>query len=184
MTELETLERARMCLQSLANGINPIDGTDIPDGDIVNNIRLSRCFFYVADVLRRVIDNGGVHQPRAALKAPFSLSLNQRDSFAYSDVPIPISEVAKRINALIGDENMKKLSYRTIRDWLLSLGMLESVPDGDGKMANRPTKQGESLGIHLDNRMGANGPYVVVVYNPAAQQFILEKMNNGSSCLI
>ena len=60
MTELETLERAKMYMEKLANGINPIDGSVIPDEDIVNNVRLSRCFFYVADVLRQVIENGGV----------------------------------------------------------------------------------------------------------------------------
>ena len=60
MTELETLERAKMYMEKLANGINPIDGSTIPDEDVVNNVRLSRCFFYVADVLRQIIDNGGV----------------------------------------------------------------------------------------------------------------------------
>lgn len=60
MTELETLERARMYMEKLANGINPIDGVPAPDEDVINNVRLSRCFFYVADVLRQVIDNGGI----------------------------------------------------------------------------------------------------------------------------
>ena len=60
MTELETLERAKMYLEKLANGINPVDGIPVPDEDVINNVRLSRCFFYVADVLRQVIENGGV----------------------------------------------------------------------------------------------------------------------------
>ena len=59
MTELETLERAKMYMEKLANGINPIDNSVIPDEDIVNNVRLSRCFFYVSDILRQVIENGG-----------------------------------------------------------------------------------------------------------------------------
>ena len=58
MTELETLERAKMYMEKLANGINPIDGSVIPDEDVVNNVRLSRCFFYVSDFLRQVIENG------------------------------------------------------------------------------------------------------------------------------
>ena len=33
MTELETLERAKMYMEKLANGINPIDDTVIPDED-------------------------------------------------------------------------------------------------------------------------------------------------------
>ena len=60
MTELEKIERARMYMDKLANGINPIDDTMVPDEDIINNVRLSRCFFYVSDILRQVIENGGI----------------------------------------------------------------------------------------------------------------------------
>lgn len=59
MTELEKIERAKMYMDKLANGINPIDGTMAPDDDLINNVRLSRCFFFVSDVLRQVIENGG-----------------------------------------------------------------------------------------------------------------------------
>ena len=177
MTELETLERARMYMQKLANGINPIDGTSIPDGDTVNHVRLSRCFFYVADVLRQVIDNGGVNGQKKAKKTPFSLTVKQRSSFAFSSAPIPISEVSKRINALVEDETMKTMSYRAIRDWLLYLGMLEEMQDGEGKIVKRPTKQGEDMGIHLESRTGLNGLYVVVVYDLDAQHFILDNLD-------
>lgn len=74
MTELETLERAKMYMEKLANGINPIDGSVIPDENIVNNVRLSRCFFYVSDVLRQVIENGGVTPQKKIKKEPFSLT--------------------------------------------------------------------------------------------------------------
>ena len=72
MTELETLERAKIYMEKLANGINPIDGSVIPDEDVVNNVRLSRCFFYVSDVLRQVIENGGVTPQKKSKKEPFS----------------------------------------------------------------------------------------------------------------
>ena len=68
MTELETLERAKIYMEKLANGINPIDGSVIPDEDVVNNVRLSRCFFYVSDVLRQVIENGGVTPQKKSKK--------------------------------------------------------------------------------------------------------------------
>lgn len=59
MTEIEKIERAKVYMEKLANGINPIDNTMAPDKDIINNVRLSRCFFFVSDVLRQVIENGG-----------------------------------------------------------------------------------------------------------------------------
>lgn len=56
MTELEKIAYAKTFIDKLANGINPLDNTAIPDGDIANNVRLSRCFFYVSSILGKEID--------------------------------------------------------------------------------------------------------------------------------
>ena len=121
MTELEKIQRAKMYMDKLANGINPVDDSLVPDEDVINNVRLSRCFFFVSDVLRQVIENGGV-QPAAdkkkPKKRPLEIPLEKREEFEYSNSPIPASEIAKRINALVEDENMVKLSYSGITTWL------------------------------------------------------------------
>ena len=44
MTELETMQRAKMYLDKLTQGIDPITDQPIPAGDSLNNPRLSRCF--------------------------------------------------------------------------------------------------------------------------------------------
>ena len=49
MTEIEKIADAKTFIDKLANGINPLDDTPIPEDDIVNNIRLSCCFFYVSE---------------------------------------------------------------------------------------------------------------------------------------
>ena len=67
MTELEKIEYAKSFIDKLANGINPLDDTPIPEGDIANHVRLSRCFFYVSDILRRVVENGGI-QPASMIQ--------------------------------------------------------------------------------------------------------------------
>ena len=100
MTELEKIAYAKSFIDKLANGINPIDDSIIPDGDVVNHVRLSRCFFYVSNVLRQVIDNGGITPApmiKKAKKQPYSLSQEQVKQFEYSDKPIPASEIIKRI---------------------------------------------------------------------------------------
>lgn len=131
----------------------------------------------MSDVLRQVIENGGVTAQKWDKKAPFSLTPGQREAFEFSAIPIPISEIAKRINALSPNENMATLPYSAIRDWLVSLSMLDYALDGNGKKAVRPTPQGESIGIGLEARNGPNGPYFVVVYNLAAQHFILDNVD-------
>ena len=106
MTELEKIERAKMYMDKLANGINPIDDTIAPDDDLINNVRLSRCFFFVSDVLRQVIENGGTKLAanKKPKKIPLEIPIEKRSQFAYSEVPIPASEIAKRINALADND--------------------------------------------------------------------------------
>ena len=178
MTELEKIERAKMYMDKLANGINPIDDTVVPEEDVINHVRLSRCFFFVYDVLRQIIDNGGV-SPRTPAKKPkklpFALPYERRASFAFSEVPIPISEISKRLNLLLTDENMKKISYRDIRAWLIEIGMQEDLPSG-GKI-KCPTAEGRELGISVEERMGAQGAYQVVLYNVQAQHFIVDHLD-------
>ena len=82
MTELEKIAYAKSFIDQLAEGVNPLDGTPIPEGDIANNVRLSRCFFYVSDILRQVIDNGGVAPVKAIKtggKPEFSLSAEDKE---------------------------------------------------------------------------------------------------------
>ena len=113
MTELEKIEYAKSFIDKLANGINPIDGTQIPEGDIVNNVRLSRCFFYVSDILRQVIENGGVNAPqyvKRIKKLPFSLTEEQKTCLIASERSKSISEIADRLNELIDQEVMSKIS--------------------------------------------------------------------------
>lgn len=174
MTELEKIERAKMYMDKLANGIDPISDQEAPESDIINNVRLSRCFFYVSDILRQVIDNGGVvTQKRLSKpsKAPFSIAYEKRANFDYSENPIPISDIARRINALSENENMAQMKYGSITGWLLGIGMLQLSPSGTGRQTKSPTVAGIELGISTETRTGMNGIYTAVLYNKHAQEF-------------
>lgn len=138
MTELETIIRAKTYIDKLANGINPLDDTAIPDGDIVNNVRLSRCFFFVSDVLRQVIENTGVASTRRKNKQAFNISFDDIQKYPYSDDPIPVSKIAERINSLIDIETTKKITYKNISDWLISLDLLTVETRSDGKSLRCP----------------------------------------------
>lgn len=178
MTELEKIAHAKQYVEKLANGINPLTDQAVSDSDIINHVKISRCLFYVSDVLRQVIDNGGVAPRKAKIaKVPFQLDYEMRKDFQYSEVPIPVSEIAKRINLLVQTEEMKKLSYKHIADWLIQAGFLELVTRNGGKTARVPTEEGIHLGITLEKRQGANGPYTVTVYDKSAQQFILDNLD-------
>lgn len=175
MTEIEKIEYAKSFIDKLANGVNPLDGSQIKEDDIVNNVRISRCLFFVSDVLRQVVENGGIKKKTA--KIPFTLTLEERTSFEYSDTPIPVSEITKRFNDLITNEDMKKLSHRNITEWLISIDMLYEMTKPDGKTTKRPTEHGMAVGITTENRTGPRGEYVVTVYGKKAQEFIVDNLD-------
>lgn len=177
MTELEKIAYAKSFIDKLANGINPIDNQPVAEYDIVNNVRLTRCFFYVSDILRQVIENGGTTPPKKKRKCAFNITQEQLSQYPYSESPISISEIAKKINALVDTEQMKQLSYKQLTGWLLSINALIEQRNANGKSQKRPTEMGRQLGISLEMRNGMNGEYQVVVYNKEAQTFILDNID-------
>ena len=54
MEEREKLAAAKKYLDDLANGVDPLTGRILPEDSGVNNVRVSRCLFYVSSVLEKV----------------------------------------------------------------------------------------------------------------------------------
>ena len=178
MTELEKIAYAKTYIEKLANGINPLTDQPVPDSDSINNVKISRCLFYVSSLLRQIVESGGLSQRKAkTVKAPFWLDYEARKNFRYSEVPIPISEITRRINELIQPEEMKKLNYKSILDWLIQAGLLVVIQGDDGKSIRKPTEHGVQLGIVAEQRQSPRGLYTVVVYSKEAQQFILDNLD-------
>lgn len=178
MTELEKMQRAKMYIDKLANGINPIDDTVATENDVINNVRVSRCFFFISDILRQVIENGGtVNNAKNAQKSHFYLTDEQRIQYVPSDKLLSISEITKALNNIADLDKCKKLSYRSITDWLVNIGALEIYNDFNGKAKKHPTEQGKELGMSTETRVGMNGKYHIVVYNKEAQQFIVDNID-------
>lgn len=180
MTELEKIEYAKSFIDKLANGINPIDNTNIPDGDIVNNVRLSRCFFYVSDILRQVIENGGVsanNKSKNKKKQTFILTQEQREKITLSQKPLTVSDITDNLNSLIDLETTKKLTIGSISNWLLEKGFLINVVV-NGKNKKRPTENGIKIGISSVEKSGMYGTYTMIVYDQQAQQFIYDNIDD------
>lgn len=53
--DLELLKHANNYIEKMANGINPLTNQKCNDNDMINNVRISRCLFYVSNVLDDVI---------------------------------------------------------------------------------------------------------------------------------
>ena len=178
-TELEKLERARLYIEQLANGIDPISGRELPEDSALNQVRLSRCFFYVADVLGQVIANGGEVQRNTGsaspLLPPFALQPELR-----AQIPIEPNVMIKRftesVNALADLSAVRKLKMTAFTAWLEEQGYLR----GDmhyGKKRRIPTDKGRAAGITGDERQGQYGSYTATLYDENAQRLLIAHLD-------
>ncbi|MBO5797695.1 MAG: hypothetical protein J6R77_05045 [Clostridia bacterium] len=174
--DMEKVKAAREVINQLANGVNPLNNSPLPEGDIINNVHLSRCLFFVSDVLRKVIEEEKVNAKTPVFKAPFAISYDQLTTYKYSNTPIALSKIIQRINDLIDVDKMQKLSFDTVADWLIASGFLKWEIGEDGKKIRLPTKAGTDIGIATKRSISNNREKVVAVYNRAAQQFILDNL--------
>lgn len=175
MTDLEIMQRAKLCMDKLAQGIDPITDREMPDDSVLNNVRLARCFFYVSDVLGRVIQNKGVIGAKPKLQE-FCITDEQLSRVQISHEPVRVTQFVEQISAAVNDPQMKKLSTTVITNWLLEKGLLEKHTTPDGKTKRLPTANGVMLGLSTQIRQGQYGDYEAVYYNAEAQRFLLDNM--------
>ena len=112
-------------------------------------------------------------------KEKFHLTEEQIGNFAVDESPLPVSEIARRLNALLPEgSNIEQLYFKKIRDWFVAQGMLEERRSVVGKVSFSPTEQGLAAGILVDKRIGKNGEeYEAVLYNATAQKLVLDHVN-------
>ncbi len=177
MTEIEKIKYAKSFIDKMANGINPINDLPALDDDMINNVRISRCLFYVSELMQQIVEHGGIFK-KNELKKDFYITDEALIQFPYSKEPISVSEIAKRISSLIDLDVYKALSYKPITDWLVDIKLLEIAENASGKPTKRPTKAGADMGIFTEERMGHDGPYTAVLYNQDAQRFIINNISN------
>ena len=87
-----------MYLEKLANGVNPLTNEEVAENDVVNNVRISRCLFYTSGILKQIVENKGRFKAEMPDRAEFSITVEQLANYEYSEKPISITEVTKRVN--------------------------------------------------------------------------------------
>ena len=183
MTEIEKIAYAKSFIDKLANGINPLDDTPIPEGDIANNVRLSRCFFYVSSLLQRDIDREQrrTEREKRRERLPFTITQEQLKGFEYSATPLSATALARKINWLVNadieQKKIESLSYRKITQWLLNIGMIEYREWENGKMKRFPTEEGEKIGLVLADWDNYGRRTPVIYYTEDAQKFIIDNID-------
>lgn len=182
MTELEKVKRAKMYIEQLANGIDPITANELPDDTILNNVRLSRCFFYVTDILQQVVENGGeVGKKPESQKLAFEITAEQKKKIPLSDMPILVSALCENINSVIDCIMFKKLQATRVTEWLTKKGFLQEIASQNGEKTSRRkmlTDKSSLIGITQEDRISQYGKqYPANLYSKEAQLFIIDHID-------
>jgi hypothetical protein len=176
MKEKEKIYTAKLYLEKLANGRNPLDGSALPEEDILNNVTLCRTFIYVADLLEQILENGGlVGKVPNAKKAPFSISEEERMEIDITEKPVGVSQLADRINAVL-DPHVKSLPVAQITKWLEAEGLLRTEIQNQERV-KYATEEGNALGILTEERISHTGHrYRKNFYDAAAQAYVIANL--------
>ena len=175
MISAANLQKTKIAIEwikKLANGINPIDGSILPDNDIVNNVHISRCLFYVADLIEEARKEESSSIKRHDMD--FKLTPEELSRICITEKST-ISVFVKETNKVI-PSYMKPLSVVAVTKWLVRIGYLDEVVNSDGHKSKIPTELGKSIGISSEQRVGSYGEYMAVIYDANAQRFILNNL--------
>lgn len=175
MTELEKVKRAKQYIEKMAYGKNPLTDESVPETDLINNVRISRCLFYVSEVLGQVIEEEESYSKDQEVNSP--LPLDQLKNYLPSEESLSISAITGKINAIAALPEGQKVKREQITDWLMEIGALQGFTTAGGTCVKRPTQQGIQIGITMEKRTAGGREYSVVVYDQYAQQFITDHLD-------
>ena len=176
MFDKERLYTARLYMDKLATGLNPFDGQEMPEDDLLNDVRLCRAFTLAADVINQVIENGcKVSGSSKARKMPFRITEEQKNSIVITEEAVGINLIASRIRKVL-DDDVKSLPSLTISTWLEAEGLLARVTRGD-KTIKIATEEGNMLGIYTKEMTYGNKHYHKTLYEMNAQVYIITNLD-------
>ena len=143
MTELETMQRAKMYLDKLARGIDPITDREVPEDTVLNHVRICRCLHYVSGVLEQVIANGGTVGKREG--TPFVIDRSKMGRIRLTQNPVSLTEFTGNIVACMDDPNMKRPNPKAITGWLTQRGLMELTTDYERHWADAALTDSKAL---------------------------------------
>lgn len=168
--EIDKLQQAKMFMDYLANGIDPVFNTDA-DADTLHNEQVIACFRYISDVLAR-----DIYQVETDMKNndDFYITEEQIAKLNVYSYNCKVSELANEINRVTAANGTKKLPATWINDWLEAEKYL-CQSDLKSRIA---TEKGKQLGITTEYRKKDNGTeYYINFYTAQAQGFVFGHLN-------
>lgn len=187
MEKAELIERAKMYLQKLGEGIHPVTGEQIPNASVFMDEKVKRCFSFITEVLSDYVEltkeNEQLRENAVVVtkKQEFNVTQAQVDQIMVSKLPVTSLTLMKNINSVINPETTEKLSSSRLNKWLVDKGILTTtkVKTEINKTVYKPSELAKDIGI-VEETVGDRSMGAVkqqIVFGEAAQLFILENIS-------
>jgi hypothetical protein len=175
LDDKEKMIKAKEILQKIANGINPINGQSINDESFLSDPRIIRCFFYVSEVLSKVIE-GQVHKT-GNKPSKFIITDEEKKLVVFPEHRIGVNEIAKCINRVIDLNRSKKLTGVELNKQLKKMGLLSEHKNEHGKTRTVINEKSKDYGMEIEKRNYNGNEYEMVVFNDTGKRFILDNID-------
>ena len=164
----EKLKKAIVYVDRMSSGCNPVNNEVLDSNHVLNNPNVIRCMYFIKDVLLDVYKNN----KKTVYKKAFDYCV--LSNFKYENDKT-ITHLFKQINSL--DENSEPLKFKPIIDWLKENDYLEVIMEDD-KSRTIVTEKGKRMGLRNEYINSRGRVYFAVIYNEAAQDFIVNNLEN------
>lgn len=173
----EKISKAKIILEKMANGINPINGEPINDESFLQDPRMIRCLFFISGVLQEVINSNG-KVLKSTKPQSFSITKEEKMQVVIPDRNIGITEFTKCINSVIDLNRSKKLSPVEVNKQLKKMGILGEEITEKGNKRTVINEKSKEYGIEMESRNFNGKIYDVVVFNEEGKKFLLENLED------
>lgn len=174
--DIEKIKKARIVLDKMANGINPIDGSKIEQESFLDDPRIIRCLFYVNEILQMVIDGSLADKNLDRKKLPFVITEEEKQQVEFPEGSIGVNAFSQCINKVINPHRSKKLSGMELNRQLKKMGILAEEVDEQGKKKTILPPESMKYGIHTELVNYNGNEYEKVVFNSKGVHFLLENL--------
>ena len=192
MEKIELVERAKMYLKLLGDGVHPVTGDMIPKDSAFVDEKVKRCFSFISQILDEYIElsekveklesqkeKNTIVVPK---KQEFAITQEQCDNIRLSKEPITILSFMKNINSVIDADSMEKLTSTRINKWLTNRGLVTTgkVQTIVSKTVYKPSDFAIKIGIVeeeiIDKKSGEVKAQIKL--GESAQLFIIENLED------
>ena len=192
MEKLELVERAKMYMKLLCDGVHPVTGEEIPTNSALADGKVKRCFAFISEVLdeyaeltervERLEREKDKQVVVLQTKQQFTISREQCESIRLSREPLSVLAFMKNINSVIDSDTTEKLSSTRINKWLTDKGLVitDKVPTLVSKTVYKPSEFASRIGIVeeevVDKKSGEVKSQIKL--SERAQLFIIENLED------